>query len=189
MVHFNQSSSFLTTSVVCGDQCTMRAFLCCTPDAIQARTVSRGLGRLQASLHVKMMDVNIDVFPHDLNSLLFFVAGFYHQMQIKGSSDDGCNVLGVTFNPISSHLIKKINHASQVIGIKGGNRGNKERAKRRTGISASVSARSHLNGQERRWTVFGSAWISFFCSYQGQQHFERSHNRHADASARSSVQS
>lgn len=97
---------------------------------------------LQASLRVKMMDVNVDVFPHDLNSLLFLVAGFYHRMQIKGSSDEGRNVLSVTFNPISSHLIKKINHASQVIGIKGGNRGNQERAERRTGISACVSERS-----------------------------------------------
>lgn len=84
-------------------------------------------------------------------------------MQIKGSSDDGCSVLGVTFNPISSHLIKKINHAGQVTGTKGGNRGNEERAERRTGMSASVSARSHLNGQEWRWPVFGWASMSSFC--------------------------
>lgn len=69
-----------------------------------------------------MMDVNSAVFPHDPHSLLFLVAAFYQRMQIKGSSDVGCNVLSVTFNLISLDLIRKINHASQVIGMKGGNR-------------------------------------------------------------------
>lgn len=143
MAHFNWNVSFVATHVVSRDTCTVCALL------LHCRLFPEALGGSQVSLRVNMMDVNVHVSPHDPHSLLFWVTGLYQWIQIKGSSDEGCCVPGVTFNPISLHLIKKINHASHVAGVEGANRGNEEKTEKGiTGTSASVSGRAGLNLQE-----------------------------------------